>query len=121
MAAGLYYRMGRWIGEAYIENAVQKAKTLCFPEPLIVILSEYYGQEHRPSTPESALVHMVDALLIKLEAIELDVNRSQWNREMFIYQTLNEFSSSGIYDESGMSMNRFLSVREFLAKKGVLQ
>jgi hypothetical protein len=121
MAAGLYYRMGRWIGEPYNENAVQKAKTLCFPEPLIVILSEYYGQEHRPSTPESALVHMVDALLIKLEAIELDVNRSQWNREMFIYQTLNEFSSSGIYDESGMSMNRFLSVREFLAKKGVLQ
>ena len=121
LAGGFYYRMGRWIGEPYIENATHKAKTLCFPEPLIVILSEYYGLEKKPSTPESALIHMVDALLIKLEAIDLDVNKSQWNREMFIYQTLNEFSSSGIYDQSGMSMNSFLSVREFLAKEGVLQ
>lgn len=121
LAAGFYYRMGRWIGEPYIANAVQKAQTLCFPEPMIRILSEYYGQENKPSTPESALIHMVDALLIKLEAMELDVERSRWNREMFIYQTLNEFSSSGIYDESGMSMNQFLNVREYLAKEGVLQ
>lgn len=121
LAGGFYYRMGRWIGEPYIENATHKAKTLCFPEPLIVILSEYYGLEKKPSTPEAALIHMVDALLIKLEAMALDVNKSQWNREMFIYQTLNEFSSSGIYDQSGMSMNSFLSVREFLAKEGVLQ
>lgn len=121
LAAGLYYRMGRWIGEPYIDNAVKKAKSLCFPEPLITILSEYYGQQKLPSTPESALVHMVDALLIKLEAMELDVENSTWNREMFIYQTLNEFSASGIYDKSGMSMNQFLNVREFLAKKGVLQ
>lgn len=121
LAAGFYYRMGRWIGEPYVENAVDKAQTLCFPQPLVVILSEYYGQKTKPSTPESALVHMVDALLIKLEAMELDMEKSQWNREMFIYQTLNEFSSSGIYDESGMSMNQFLNIREYLAKKGVLQ
>ncbi len=121
LAAGFYYRMGRWIGEPYVENALQKAQALCFPEPLILILSEYNGQENKPSTPESALIHMVDALLIKLEAMELDVKISQWNREMFIYQTLNEFSAGGIYDASGMSMNQFLNVREFLARKGVLQ
>lgn len=121
LSAGFYYRMGRWIGEPYVENALKKAQTLCFPEPLIRILSEYNGQENKPSTPESALIHMVDALLIKLEAMELDVQNSQWNREMFIYQTLNEFSSSGLYDASGMSMNQFLNVREFLARKGVLQ
>lgn len=121
LAAGFYYRMGRWIGEPYVENALQKAQELCFPEPLILILSEYNGQENKPSTPESALIHMVDALLIKLEAMELDVQNSQWNREMFIYQTLNEFSASGIYDASGMSMNQFLNVRELLARKGVLQ
>lgn len=121
LAGGFYYRMGRWIGEPYVENAVNKAQSLCFPEPLIEILAEYYGQEQLPSTPESALIHMVDALLIKLEAMELDVQNSQWNREIFIYQTLNEFSASGLYDSSGMSMNQFLNVREYLAKKGVLQ
>jgi hypothetical protein len=36
---------------------------------------------------------------------------------MIIYQTLNEYSRSGIYDQSGMSMNQFLKVREVLTKE----
>ena len=69
------------------------------------------------STPESALVHMVDAIVKKLEVMHKDVGNSQWNRDMLIYQTLNEFSSTGLYDQSGMSMNQFLKAREFLAKE----
>ena len=113
--------MGRWIGEPYIKNAVDKAESLCFPEDLTLILSEYYGEEHLPSSPESALVHMVDAIVIRLEAMEKDVGKSAWNRDMVIYQALNEFSASGIYDESGVSMNQFLKIREFLAEEELLQ
>lgn len=120
LAAGFYYRMGRWLGEPYVENGVDKAYNLCFPQKLITILSEYYGEKKLPSTPESALIHMIDALVIKLEALEQDVGKSQWNRDILIYQTLNEFSSTGMYDESGMSMNQFLKVREFLAKEEML-
>ena len=119
-AAGFYYRLGRWEGEQAVENAVNKAKELCFPEELIQILSEYYGEENLPSTPESALVHMIDALLIKLELLEKEVGTSKWNREVLIYQTLNEFSSAGLYDNSGMSINAFLKVREWLAKEELL-
>ena len=36
---------------------------------------------------------------------------------MVIYQTLNDESSSGIYDHSGLTMNQFLKIREFLAKE----
>ena len=36
---------------------------------------------------------------------------------MVIYQTLNDESSSGIYDSSGLTMNQFLKIREFLAKE----
>ena len=57
LAGGFYYRMGRWIGEPYIKNAVNKAESLCFPAELISILAEYYGEEQLPSSPESALVH----------------------------------------------------------------
>jgi len=93
---------------------------LCFPEDLVQILSEYYGEENLPSTPESALVHMIDGLLIKLELLENEVGTSKWNREVLIYQTLNEFSSAGLYDNSGMSINAFLKVREWLAKEELL-
>lgn len=41
---------------------------------------------------------------------------SDWNQDMVIYQTLNEYSASGIYDSSGLSMNRFLQIRECLVK-----
>lgn len=118
--AGFYYRLGKWLGEPEIENSISKAQELCFPEDIITILGEYYGQERKPSTPESALVHMVDGLVKKLEKMDGEVDKSSWNNEMIIYQTLNEFSSSGIYDESGLSMNHFLKIREFLAKERII-
>lgn len=116
-AAGFYYRIGNWEGAPYVENGIKKAEALCFPESVIEIIAEYYGEEKRPSSPESALVHIVDALVIKLEKMKEGVGLSQWNKEMIIYQTLNEFSSSGIYDDSGLGMNQFLKIREYLTKE----
>ena len=119
-AAGFYYRLGRWIGGNVVKNGVDKAKSLCFPEDLIQILSEYNGEENMPSTPESALVHIIDGLLIKLELLDKEVGTSQWNREVLIYQTLNEFSTAGLYDQSGLSINAFIKIREWLAKEELL-
>lgn len=121
LAGGFYYRMGQWIGDPYVEEGVKKAKSLCFPEKLIKILQEYYGEEQLPSIPESALVHMVDALVIKLEKINDGFEKSEWNHEILINQTLNEYSSSGIYDHCGMSMNQFLKIRQFLTKEELLR
>ena len=36
---------------------------------------------------------------------------------MVIYQTLNEYSASGIYDQSGLGMNMFLKIREYLVNE----
>ena len=119
-AAGFYYRLGRWEGNSVVQNGVKKAKELCFPEALIQILSEYYGEENKPSTPESALVHIIDGLIIKLELLENEVGTSQWNREVLIYQTLNDFSTAGLYDQSGLSINAFIKIREWLAKEELI-
>ena len=116
-AGGFYYRIGKWQGEPHVQNGVIKAAQLCFPVELVQIILEYYGEEALPSTPESSLIHMIDALDIKFHAILDDVGKSSWNQEMIIYQTLNEFSNTGMYDQSGMSMNQFLKIREFLAKE----
>lgn len=119
-AAGFYYRIGRWEGEPVVENAIKKAHELCFPQELVDILSEYNGEQKFPSTPESALVHIIDALIIKLELLETEVGTSQWNREVLIHQTLNEFSTAGLYDNSGLSINAFIKIREWLAKEELL-
>lgn len=115
--AGFYYRLGMWQGEPHVENGIERARTLCFPQDVIDILEEYYGEKKLPSTKESALIHMVDGLVKKIELFEKDVGQSKWNRDIIIFQTLNEYSSSGIYDESGLSMNQFIKIREFLSKE----
>lgn len=118
-AAGFYYRLGRWEGEPYVENGVRQAQKYCFPKRLIDILNEYYGELKKPSTPESALVHIVDAITLKIEVLNQDLTLSDWNRDILIYQSLDEFSGSGLYDESGMSINQFLRLREYLVKEAL--
>ena len=121
-AAGLYYRIGILDGDPMVENGVARAQNHCFPEKVTEILSEYYGIEKMPSTIESAIVQIVDGMIKKLEALEKTSKiAGGWNKEMVIYQTLNEFSAQGLYDPSGLSMNMFLKIREYLVKEEALR
>ena len=109
--SGFYYRLGKFGGEPFVESGVTIAQDNCFPNDVITILSEFGGQI------ESAIVHITDTLVTKFELLDHTTLSSSWNRDMVIYQTLNEESSSGIYDHSGLTMNQFLKIREFLAKE----
>ena len=119
-AAGFYYRLGTWRGGPPIESGVWMANKLCFPDELVQILREYNGTDDLPSTPESALVHIIDGVLCKLELSESEVETSQWDKEVLIHQTLNDFSSAGLYDKAGISINTFIKIREWLLKEELL-
>lgn len=119
-AAGMYYRIGVLEGVPLAKNGVKMAQKACFPEKVIRIIGEYNGEEALPSTIESAIVHMVDGLLKKLEVLDEDTVGSNWNQDMVIYQTLNEYSAAGLYDRSGLSMNMFLKIREYLVNEEAL-
>ena len=56
----------------------------------------------------------------KLEVLDEDTVGSNWNQDMVIYQTLNEYSAAGLYDHSGLSMNMFLKIREYLVNEEAL-
>jgi hypothetical protein len=116
-AAGMYYRIGILEGEPLSQTSQMVAKNACFPENVIKIIHEYGGEEALPSNIESAIVHMVDGLLKKMEVLHEQSTSSKWNQDMIIYQTLNDFSAKGLYDESGLSMNQFLKIREFLVNE----
>lgn len=115
--SGFYYRLGKFGGEPFVQSGVTIAQDNCFPDAVITILSEFGGQENPISTIESAIVHITDTLVTKFELLDHNTLSSSWNRDMVIYQTLNDESSSGIYDQSGLTMNQFLKIREFLAKE----
>lgn len=118
-AGGLYYRIGLLRGDREIEYATEIAAEHGFPEQLIRILYEYQGLIRKPTSKESAIVHMCDALMRRFEAISKqgDQMESGWNRQMVIYSTLNDLSVNGFYDDSGITMNQFLKIRDVLAKE----
>ena len=117
---GMYYRLGVMEGEPVVKNGVRMAVDYCFPTDVIQILAEYQALEKKPSTVESAIVHMCDSVITKLEVMDSDDFTTDWNQSMVIYQTLNELSAKGLYDESGMGMNQYLRIRDFLAEKDLL-
>lgn len=118
--AAFYYRLGKIEGEPMIDNAIKLANNYCFPNDVIQILSEYGGIVSLPSTKESAIVHMVDSVVTRVELFDSDSMSSSWNQNMVIYQTINELSQKGFYDNSGLTMNQFLVIREILANEDIL-
>ena len=119
-AAGFYYRIGVIEGGSIAENGLRIAQRECFPDAVVNIIGEYNGELTLPSTIESAIIHMVDALIKRLEVFDADTISSNWNQDMVIYQTLNDFSAQGMYDKSGLSMNMFLKIREYLVNEEAL-
>jgi membrane-associated HD superfamily phosphohydrolase len=113
-AAGMYYRIGILEGEPLSDTGERIARGACFPTAVTKIISEYGGEHELPSNAESAIVHMVDGLIKKMEVLSEESTGSKWNQDMMIYQTLNDFSAQGIYDKSGLTMNQFLKIRECL-------
>lgn len=119
-AGGFYYRLGRLEGEPYVENGVALANRNYLPKEIIEILKEYNGEQRLPSTIESAIVHIVDSVVAKFDVLDKNTLSSSWNQDIIVYQTLNESSAAGLYDKSGLSMNMFLKIRDYLIKEAKL-
>ncbi len=116
-AAGVYYRIGQMVGKPYVENGVALAKRNHLPKEVVEILSEYNGEEKLPSTLESAVVHIVDSIIGKIDILDKTNFSSDWNQDIVVYQTMNENSVAGMYDKSGFTMNMFLKIRDYLIKE----
>lgn len=123
-AAGFYYRLGKIYGEPESENAVKAAVNHCFPERVIDIISKYGTADYFPKTKEEAVVHISNEVITRLELLDSekkDTFSSGWNQSMVVIQFLNELSSKGYYDESTISINEFLRIRDFLAETELLK
>lgn len=60
---------------------------------------------------------MIDQVITRIELMDHGVGDSSWNQDMVIYQTLNEITQNGLYDESGMSINQYLKARDYLLRE----
>ena len=118
--AGLYYRIGIIKGENIAKNGAILAYEKCFPEKICQIIKEYHGILEFPSTPESAIVQMIDGVLCHFEELRTKDEMHEWNKDMEVYHVLTEFSSNGMYKNAKLSMHNFLEIREYLVKEDTL-
>lgn len=116
MAGGLYYHASNIYSVDDREKFYKRLNNLCFPPEVITLISHNGEDKNMPTSREGAIVHMVDALVTKFDALR-DHAEGQWNTNMVVYQTLNDYSTQGYYDGTGLSMNEFLVIRDFLANK----
>lgn len=116
MAGGLYYHGANAYPNLDDRGFNKTLNNRCFPPEVIILISEKGIEGRNPTFKESAIVHMCDNIISKFEAIKGAIEGS-WNTNMMVYQTLNEYSSEGIYDKSRLSMNEFLKIRDLLANK----
>lgn len=119
-AGGFYYRLGQMDGNPSVESGVTLARINYFPKEIIEILKEYNGEKKLPSTVESAIIHIVDSVVTKFDALDKSTLSSTWNQDIIVYQILNENSVSGLYDKSGLGMNMYLTIRDYLIKEAKL-
>ena len=113
--AGFYYSLCDNDEKEPVTYAVKLAKQNGLPIKAVRILSQYQGRECGLSTKEAALVDLVDETLGKLEKMmNSGAAVNSIEREMLVLKTFNDLSETGRYDESGLSMNSFLKIRESL-------
>ena len=120
-AGGLYYRLGLFEEKKGNYPGEILGMKNQFPSDLLQLIGEYKGEKQPFSTPESALVDIIDSVFEVMKNLDnqgLDNNSSfNFNQEVVIYKVLNDKSSSGIYDQSGFTMNMYISVRDYLTSE----
>ena len=113
MTGGFYYALCDNDEDDPIEFACSLGRQNALPPQVISIISEYKGIKKPISTREGAVVEIVDELINELPKLESD----EIPRQIVIISRLNDISTSGIIDNSGLSMNSFIKMRDYLVKE----
>lgn len=120
VAGGLYYRYPKIYNKRVTKKSIKILENKCVPDEVIQIIKEYDTSNFPPSSKESAIVNIVDNVITRNELAEEKGIESGWNNDMIIYQALNQLSQDGTYDNSGLSMNEYLRIRDYLIKENLL-
>lgn len=112
--AGFYYSLCDNDEAEPIDYAVMLGRQNVLPINVVRILSQYQGIKNPITTKEAALVDLIDLTYAKYRS---ELGKGEINGiqvDVMIMTKFNELSSSGRYDESGLSMNMFLKIRDQL-------
>ncbi len=114
--AGLYYSLNSADSHNSTELVLELSEQYNLPAEVRRLLQEYHGISSPISTPEAAVVDLIDEVVLRIEEYGKEY-LAGFNRQMLIINTFEELSASGRYDYSGLSINMFLKVRKYLIEE----
>lgn len=116
--AGLYYCLNDVDGDSSANHLQEWAEQYELPLDVRRLLAQYHGIYQSITTPEAAMVDLIDEVITKMEAHGEDYTQG-FHRQMLIMNVFEELSSSGRYDSSGLSINNFIKIRKYLIEEAV--
>lgn len=120
-AGGLYYRFPKIFSRDVSDEAIKILEDHSFPREVIDIVYEYKGELRKPSSQESAIVLIVDSVIQRFELMTNGSMDNSWNQSIMTYQAVNDMSREGLFDESGLSQNQLLTIRNMLAEADLIK
>ncbi|SFP94590.1 hypothetical protein SAMN02910358_00207 [Lachnospiraceae bacterium XBB1006] len=113
--AGFYYDLCDNDEPDSIEYATNLGKSNLLPIEVVRIMSQFHGEENPIRTREAALVDLVYETVRSLEVLPKEAGG--FEKEMAVHTVFNDLSKNGRYDVSGLSMNQYLTLRNYLIRE----
>ncbi len=113
--AGFYYDLCDNDEANSIQYAANLGRQNLLPIDVVRVLSQFHGEQQVISSKEAALVDLVYEAVLQIE--KKDNKENDFGKGMAIHATFDRLSKSGRYDESGLSINKFLQLRDYIIQE----
>ena len=117
-AGGYYYKSGKLLGKDHTLYGAQIGKKYNLPIEVISIISEHPGKGSNPSTIESGIVLLADAVVSGFEYIYAKNLQIEFDKEKAVEQIVKNKIEKGYLDSSGISIKLYESLKSYLMKEG---
>lgn len=118
-AGGMFHEIGRITGGNYILKGVDLGKEYHFPEPVLDIIKQHNIKSEKPSTIEAAIVMMIDSYVSTVEYVEKLRGKGSVRHGEIIENLFQVNFEKGSLDQSGMSLQEFRKLKEYLLKSSL--
>lgn len=118
-AGGLYHKIGRIKGKPYVKNGIALAQKYKFPREVARLIAEHNGSLAMPSTLESAIVMLSDAIITNVEYLSSKLENLEYEPKTVISHIIDTKFETGLLNETGINIELFLKLRHYMIEEAI--
>ncbi len=115
-AGGYYHEIGKLNSKDYILEGLAIAEEHSFPRELIAIIRQHNIKHEKPTSIEAAIVMLTDTVVATIDYIRRTEDK-KYTVEKIIDNIFQMRMDKGTFDESGLSVKDYKTLKEFYLKE----